>query len=67
MAVTDRSDKEKEINSDNRIRFADQLAKKVSAFTDDEFWEDYNIIEPDQSVDVIIRRIVRQLRKRGGE
>lgn len=67
MAVTNRSDNEKEINSDNRIRFADQLSKKVSAFTDDEFWEDYNIIEPDQSVDVIIRRIVRQLRKREGE
>ena len=64
MAITDRGDKEKEINADNRMRFSDQLSKRVADFTDDNFWEDYNIIEPDQSVDVIIKRIVRQLKRR---
>ncbi len=67
MAITDRSDKEKEINADNRMRFADQLAKRVADFTDDDFWEDYNIIEPDQSVEVIIKKIVRQLKRRERE
>ncbi|MBR5056599.1 MAG: carboxypeptidase-like regulatory domain-containing protein [Bacteroidales bacterium] len=64
MAITDRGDKEKDINSDNRMRFSDQLAKRVADFTDDNFWEDYNIIEPDQSVEVIIKKIVRQLKRR---
>ncbi len=67
MAITDRGDKEKEINADNRMRFSDQLSKRVADFTDDNFWEDYNIIEPDQSVDVIIKRIVRQLKRRERE
>lgn len=64
LAVTNRSESEKEINSDNRIRFSDQLSKRVNDFTDKDFWEDYNIIEPDQSVEVIIKKIVRQLQKR---
>ena len=64
MAVTDRSDNEKTINNENRIRFSDLLSRKVNDFTDKDFWEDYNIIEPDQSVEVIIKKIVRQLQKR---
>lgn len=63
MAVTDRSLKEKKIDNTNRIRFADVLSKKVSDFTDENFWEDYNTIEPDKSMDVIIKKIIRQLKK----
>lgn len=64
MAITDRSLEEKNITSDNRVKFHDQLSKKVADFTDDDFWEDYNIIEPDQSVDIIIKKIIKQLNKR---
>ena len=60
LAVTNRSDNEKEINSDNRIRFADQLSKKVSAFTDNEFWEDYNIIEPTESLNNAIDKLLKK-------
>lgn len=65
MAVTDHH---KEggiaIEPSSRVRFKDVLSDKVVDFADENFWEDYNIIEPDQSIDAIIRRIVRQLGRR---
>ena len=63
MAVTDRSPEEKRIDNASRIRFSDILSNKVSDFADDDFWEDYNTIEPDKSLDVIIKKIIRQLRR----
>jgi hypothetical protein len=44
------------------MRPSDVFTEKVSAFTDTEFWGDYNIIEPDQSIEAAIRRISRRLR-----
>jgi len=64
MAVTDHKDGGIAIDPAERVKFKDILSDQVSAFTDDNFWEDYNIIEPDQSIDVVIRRIVRQLNRR---
>lgn len=64
MAVTDRSPEEKQIDNAGRIRFSDILSNKVSDFADDNFWEGYNTIEPDKSLDVIIKKIIRQLRRR---
>ena len=64
MAVTDHREGGIAIASADRVKFSDVLSEQVSAFTDDNFWEDYNIIEPDQSIDVIIRRIIRQLNRR---
>ena len=65
MAVTDHKEGGIAIDPADRVKFKDILSDQVSAFTDDNFWEDYNIIEPDQSIDVVIRRIVRQLNRRG--
>ena len=31
-------------------------------FTDKEFWGDYNVIEPDQSIESAIRRLSRKLK-----
>jgi hypothetical protein len=64
MAVTDHRVGGIAIASADRVKFNDILSDQVSAFTDDNFWEDYNIIEPDQSIDVVIRRIIRQLNRR---
>lgn len=64
MAVTDHRDGGIAIASADRVKFKDILSDQVSAFTDDNFWEDYNIIEPDQSIDVVIKRIIRQLNRR---
>jgi len=67
LAVTDRSLKEKPITDDNRIRFTDVLSKKVSDFTDEDFWGNYNTIEPDKSIEVIIKKIISQLKNSAGE
>ena len=64
MAVTDHRDGGIAIATADRVKFKDILSDQVSAFTDDNFWEDYNIIEPDQSIDVVIKRIIRQLNRR---
>jgi len=63
IAVTDRTDQEviKFANKD-KIKYSDIFSEKVSAFTDAEFWGDYNVIEPDQSIETAIRRLSRRLK-----
>ena len=63
IAITDHKDVPTPIEKDARIRFRDQLTEKVSAFTDENFWENYNVIEPDTDIEAIIRKIVKQLKK----
>ena len=67
IAVTDRLEVPRVIESDARVRFKDQMTEKVWAFTDLNFWEDYNVIEPDAQIEAIIRKIVRQLKKHNQE
>lgn len=64
MAVTNHSPEPVTIDPEDRVKVRDILSQKVTDFTDDDFWEDYNIIEPDQSIDNVIRRIVRKLERR---
>ncbi|MCQ2129905.1 MAG: carboxypeptidase-like regulatory domain-containing protein [Bacteroidales bacterium] len=64
MAVTDHYPGNLEITGSARIRPRDQIADLVNDFTDDAFWGTYNIIEPDQSIEDAIRRIIRSLRRR---
>jgi hypothetical protein len=63
IAVTDRTDQEviKFANKD-KIRYADVFTEKVGAFSDPEFWGDYNVIEPDQSIETAIRKLSRKLK-----
>ena len=63
IAVTDHLEVPKKIEGDARVKFKDQMTEKVGAFTDKDFWENYNVIEPDAQIEQIIRRIVRQLKK----
>ncbi len=65
MAVTAHNEAPARIGADERIRFKDFLSEKVSDFRDDDFWGDYNVIEPDKSIDAVIRRIIRRLERRG--
>ena len=46
----------------DKIKYNDVFSEKVSAFTDKEFWGDYNVIEPDQSIESAIRRLSRKLK-----
>ncbi len=63
LAITDFKPGVISINNDARIRFRDYMSERVADFTDENFWENYNIIEPDQSIEKIIKKIVRQLKK----
>ena len=63
MAITDHREGGIAIEPAGRVKFRDILTDRVSDFTDKDFWGSYNIIEPDQSIDVIIRRIIRQINR----
>ena len=64
MAVTDRKDEAFKIPNQEKVRFNDILSDRVNDFTDPAFWGSYNVIEPDQSIEMAIRRILRQLKTR---
>ncbi len=64
VAITDRKE-------DKIARFANQdlfksnmiLADKIVSFTDADFWEDYNIIEPEQSIQSAIKKFTKGMKK----
>jgi hypothetical protein len=63
IAVTDRTDQEViKFAGKDKIRYTDVFSEKVSSFTDPEFWGDYNVIEPDQSIESAIRKLSRKLK-----
>lgn len=63
IAVTDRTDKEViKFAGKDKIKYSDVFSEKVSAFADPEYWGDYNVIEPDQSIESAIRRLARKLK-----
>ena len=63
IAVTDRTDQEViKFAGKDKIKYNDVFSEKVTAFTDKEFWGDYNVIEPDQSIESAIRRLSRKLK-----
>jgi hypothetical protein len=63
IAVTDRTDQEViKFAGKDRIKYSDIFSDKVSAFADPDFWGEYNVIEPDQSIDAAIRRLSRKLK-----
>lgn len=64
MAVTNHKEVSIAIAKNNRVKMNDILADRVADFTDENYWEDYNIIEPDQTIDAIIRKMVRKLERR---
>jgi hypothetical protein len=63
IAITDRTNEEVvRITGKDKIKYTDVFSEKVGAFTDPEFWGDYNVIEPDQSIESAIRRLSRKLK-----
>lgn len=64
MAITDwTTNITSALNKDNRIRPSVILSDEASGFSDPEFWGEYNIIEPEKSIESAIRKISRQLEK----
>lgn len=63
IAITDRTEEEViKFNSRERLKMGDIFTQQLSAFADPDFWGDYNVIEPDQSIESAIRRLNRKLR-----
>jgi hypothetical protein len=67
LAITDRTYEgiEKFAGRD-RFKSNDILNEKVYIFFDQGFWEGYNVIEPDQSIESAIRRLNRRYLRRNG-
>ncbi len=63
IAVTDRTAEEViKFTGKEKIRYTDVFSDKVSAFADPKFWGDYNVIEPDQSIESAIRKLSKKLK-----
>jgi hypothetical protein len=63
IAVTDRTDQEViKFAGKDKIKYNDVFTDKVSAFADKAFWGDYNVIEPDQSIESAIRKLSRKVK-----
>jgi len=63
IAVTDRTDEEViKFAGKEKMKYTDIFTEEVSAFVDPDFWGDYNVIEPDQSIESAIRRLNRKLK-----
>jgi hypothetical protein len=65
MAVTDweKVGKDERPKYRQRIRKSVILSDEASGFSDPDFWGEYNIIEPEKSIESAIRKIQRQLRR----
>lgn len=64
MAVTDWTKNiSSTLNRDNKLRPTIILSDETSGFSDPEFWGEYNIIEPEKSIEFAIKKITKQLSK----
>ena len=67
LAITDRTYEDIEkFAGRERFKSSDVMNEKVYIFFDQDFWEGYNVIEPDQSIESAIRRLNRKYLKRNG-
>lgn len=65
LAITDRTyEGIEKFASRERFKSRDILNEKVYIFFDQGFWEGYNVIEPDQSIESAIRRLNRKFLRR---
>ena len=68
LAITDRTyEGIEKFASKERFKSRDILNEKVYIFFDQGFWEGYNVIEPDQSIESAIRRLNRKYLKRSAD
>jgi hypothetical protein len=67
MAITDRTyEGIEKFAAKERFKTNDVMDEKVYIFFDEDFWEGYNVIEPDQSIESAIRRLNRKYLRRNG-
>lgn len=65
MAITDIElfNAEEAIKRKERYRYSSILIDEASGFSDPDFWGEYNVIEPDKSIESAIDKIKRQLKR----
>ena len=65
MAITDweKNLNNKQLNPKERVRSSIILSDEAVGFADPDFWGEYNIIEPEKSIESAIKKIQRQLKK----
>ncbi len=65
MAITDwKKNIEKEtLKPKDRLKSTVVIADEASGFSDPRFWGEYNVIEPEKSIESAIKKIKKQLRK----
>ncbi len=65
MAITDwgKISDETEIERKERLRRSIILSDEASGFSDPEFWGEYNVIEPEKSIESAIKKIQKKLKK----
>lgn len=61
MVVTDITDRNTDIISNkNKFKSTQSLTDNLSFFYDENFWEDYNIIEPTESLESAVKKLKKQ-------
>ncbi len=64
MAVTDwRKATEKPFRASERMKSNIVLQDKIAGFSDPQFWGDYNVIEPESSIESVIKKIKKRIEK----
>jgi hypothetical protein len=64
MAVTDWEKSQiKNAKPSERLKQNVVMMDEVSGFADPDFWGEYNVIEPEKSIDQAIRKIQRKIKK----
>ena len=66
MAVTDwgKGSEAKSINFKDKLKPSVIISDEASGFTDHQFWGEYNVIEPEKSIESAIRKIHKKLEKK---
>jgi hypothetical protein len=64
MAITSRNTENVEkISGKEAVKFNDVFAEQVGAFEDEEYWGEYNVIKPDESIQVAIDKLKKKMKK----
>jgi len=66
MAVTDwgKGSEENSIDFKEKLRPTVIISDEATGFTDHQFWGEYNVIEPEKSIETAIKKIQKQLEKK---
>jgi len=63
IAITDRNDNNVvKFKARDRFKSSDIFSESVNAFYNKDYWGEYNYIEPDQSIEIAIRKFNKLLK-----